>query len=203
MGNVKTILVCPHVGQLAAGQDWRHQAPASLLRGVTHTRWWGGAIGTEELERATAAIKKPAFTSIYFVEVRVGAKQPALPIVGLPVPKPACPGVACAQGWRNRRHQGHWGLGCQAARLRCNTVCIKLLLIMVSFHIMVLLIDDISGCFLSVLMRFGGVIGQFVFCVDRCLMPWFDLWLLFYVVGHIWFCLVDVHERIKPGSWKH
>jgi hypothetical protein len=67
-------------------------------------------------------------------------------------------------------------------------------------HIMVLLIDDISECFLSVLMRFGGVIGQFVLCVDRCLMPWFDLWLLFYVVGHIWFCLVDVHERIKLGS---
>jgi hypothetical protein len=99
IGNVKTILVCPHVGQLAAARDGRHHAPASLLRGVTHTRWWGGAIGTEEeLERATAAIKKPAFTSICFMEVRVGAEQPALPIVGLSVPKPARRGVACAQG---------------------------------------------------------------------------------------------------------
>jgi hypothetical protein len=88
-----------------------------------------------------------ALASICFVEVCVGAEHPALPIVGLSVPKPARRGVACAQGWRNRRHQGHWGPGRQAARLRCNTVCIKLLLITVSFHIMVLLIDDISECF--------------------------------------------------------
>jgi hypothetical protein len=52
----------------------------------------------ELLERATAAIKKPALASICFVEVHVGAEQPVPPTVGLPVPKPARRGVTCAQG---------------------------------------------------------------------------------------------------------
>jgi len=43
-------------------------------------------------------IKKHALASICFVEVRVDAEQLVLPIVGLPVPKPARCGVACAQG---------------------------------------------------------------------------------------------------------
>ena len=59
----------------------------------------GGLIhGCRHLERATAAIRKHALASICFVEVRVGAKQRALLIMGLPVPKPARRGVACAQG---------------------------------------------------------------------------------------------------------
>jgi hypothetical protein len=146
-----------------------------------------------------------ALASICFVKVCLDVEHPALPIVGLPVPKPARRGVACAQGWRNQCHQGHWGPGRQTARLRCNTVCIKLLLITVSFHIMVLLIDDISGCFSvsSHAIRWGYR--------SICLLCWQMLDALVgsiygcssFVVGHIWFCLVDVHERIKSGSWKH
>jgi hypothetical protein len=40
-------------------------------------------------QRRSWSVLPLPFTSICFVEVRVGAEQPALPIVGLPVPKPA------------------------------------------------------------------------------------------------------------------
>jgi hypothetical protein len=70
-------------------------------------------------------------------------------------------------------------------------MCIKQLLITVSFHIMVLLIDDFSGYFfLSVLMGFGGVIGQFAFCVDKCLMPWLVRFMVAILCGRTYLILL-------------